>query len=136
MFTLPITNYEKKVAQCTFKHQHTKIISFYVKYLLRNKPNSHQINRPCTYFSHCCVSFPGVKVCWRSSLAQKPTRSGLTSRLSSTVNSPPSNRKLRRKPEQTGTRRVKVYQQKTLRMHRPIRLCEIRAICVIIYYEC
>lgn len=39
----------------------------------------------------------GAKVCCRASLAQRPTRSGRTLRLSSTVNSPPSTIKLRRK---------------------------------------
>lgn len=41
----------------------------------------------------------GAKVCCRASLAQRPTRSGRTLRLSSTVNYPASTIKLRRKKQ-------------------------------------
>ena len=45
----------------------------------------------------CFFYPPGAKVCCTASLARRPTRSGRTSRLSSTVNSPPSTGQSRRK---------------------------------------
>lgn len=68
--------------------------------------SNNSSNRDCRKWPLCVFALPGVKVCWRPSLEQKPTRSGRMLKLSSTKNSPQSIRELHRKPEQTNTGRL------------------------------